>query len=383
MLHHRPPWLCLLWTSLAVACNDDTGAADSAGVSGTSSSSSTGPPLPTTTDSIAETTPNTGSTSGISGSGDPTSPVTGSTDETAGDSVPSPPSCGDAVRDPGEDCDLGHGNNSDTGACTLMCKEAACGDELIWTGHEECDNGDENNGAIYDGCTKDCKRGPHCGDMVVQDPEECDNGEANGTDTFRPNSVPCDAGCRFKARLVFLSSEAYKGGELGGVDGADLKCQNLAMQAKLDNPSGFKAWLSDAQHSPNKDFKHGPETKDVPYVRRDGWAVAKDWSDLIINGVNGGIIRTEQKEVQPNMPVTLITNVGVWTGTTFLGNYIGGDNDCNSWTSSSAQASGHRGLNGVDPQQQEALEKWYADRQWTNYLIFGCDVERRIYCFEQ
>jgi hypothetical protein len=390
MLHHRPPWLCLLWTPLAVACNDDTGASDSAGYSGTSSSSSTGPPLPTTTDSIAETTPNTGSTSGISGSGDPTSTATGASEpttstgetETAGDSAHPPTPCGNAELDRGEDCDLGHGVNSQTGACTLLCKDAICGDGLVWTGHEECDNGPKNNDAIYDGCTTQCKRGPHCDDMV-QDPEECDNGDANGTEAFPPNSVPCDIGCRFKARLVFISSAVYKGGDLGGVDGADLKCQNLAKQAKLDNAIGFKAWLSDAQHSPNKDFKHGPETNGLPYVRRDGWLVAKDWTDLILNGPVVGIIRTEQKEVQPNMPVTLLTNVGVWTGTTAIGNFIGGDNDCNSWTNSSSKAKGHRGLSGVDPQQEQALDQWYTDRQWTNYLTFSCDVERRIYCFEQ
>lgn len=52
-----------------------------------------------------------------------------------------------------------------------MCKDAICGDGLVWTGHEECDNGPKNNDAIYDGCTTQCKRGPHCDDMVVQDPE--------------------------------------------------------------------------------------------------------------------------------------------------------------------------------------------------------------------
>jgi hypothetical protein len=54
----------------------------------------------------------------------------------------------------------------------------------------------------------------------------------------------------------FLSSIAYKGGEIGGVEGAHTKCKILAEKAGYDNSANFMAWLSDAVHSPADDFLH-------------------------------------------------------------------------------------------------------------------------------
>lgn len=42
-----------------------------------------------------------------------------------------------------EGCDLG-GENSDQGECTSECKAAVCGDGKLWSGMEQCDDGDEN-----------------------------------------------------------------------------------------------------------------------------------------------------------------------------------------------------------------------------------------------
>ncbi|PIR53348.1 hypothetical protein COU76_01610, partial [Candidatus Peregrinibacteria bacterium CG10_big_fil_rev_8_21_14_0_10_49_10] len=61
--------------------------------------------------------------------------------------------CGNEVLDAGEECDLGNGVNSNTGACTLSCLDAACGDSFI-QGEEECDDG--ANGDDTDGCNDSC-----------------------------------------------------------------------------------------------------------------------------------------------------------------------------------------------------------------------------------
>lgn len=63
-----------------------------------------------------------------------------------------PAVCGNGVVEAGEACDLG-AENSDTGACTSGCKEAACGDGLVQVGVEACDDGNVVDG---DGCNKDC-----------------------------------------------------------------------------------------------------------------------------------------------------------------------------------------------------------------------------------
>ena len=60
--------------------------------------------------------------------------------------------CGDGFVHAGvEQCDLG-ANNSNAGACTLVCKNAVCGDALTGPG-EACDDGNPING---DGCNTNC-----------------------------------------------------------------------------------------------------------------------------------------------------------------------------------------------------------------------------------
>jgi hypothetical protein len=302
---------------------------------------------------------------------DTTNAAPGTSSSGTTETAPSP-SCGDAILDPGEECDLGAAENDDQGACTLECKLAECGDQLLWAGKESCDNGPDNNDSVYGGCTTQCKYGPRCNDGELQGPEECDLGPDNGTGEFPANSVPCDSGCRFTAKLAFLSSAAYKGGELGGVEGADLKCQNLATLAEFDNAASFKAWLSDALHSPFKDFTH---TAGMPYVRPDGVRIANDWDDLILNGPGDGIIVTETG-------ATMLSKY-VWTGTAPSGKVFDANATCTTWSSSAIVEKSRVGLSGVDKQQEQVWLQWLTDKRWTSSASLGCNYAYRIYCFEQ
>src|SRR3954468_8304546 len=55
-------------------------------------------------------------------------------------------------------------------------------------------------------------------------------------------------------RTVFVTSQEYNG-NLGGLQGADLKCRTLAMKAGLlATGSVYKAWLSDNTTSPSRRF---------------------------------------------------------------------------------------------------------------------------------
>ena len=368
---------------LTPACTPSDGAGEGPIDLGTASSSpsSTGPDPVT---SSVPTTGATGSTStGSSADVTSTSSAEGSATDGAGtttvelgtsssgttEAIPSP-SCGDAVVDAGEECDLG-AENDDQGACTVTCKLAKCGDKLIWAGKENCDNGANNNDSLYGGCTTKCQYGPRCSDGVLQGPEECDLGADNGTDEFPAKSVPCDDGCRFDARLVFISSVLYKGGDIQGAVGADQKCQELASAALFDNAGNFKAWISDAEHSPAKDFI---KVAGQPYVRLDGVRIADDWEDLIENGPEEGIILTETAE-------TMLSK-GVWTGTGPGGSLAPDTLTCQGWTSSGAADKGHRGLSGVD-NQGPAWDAWIENKQWTSYTQFVCLNAYSIYCFEQ
>ena len=373
----------LAWPLLAVACQQggDLGTAEPEPGTASTSSTSTGVD-PTNTPTTGASSPVTTDPGSTSTSGD-ASTSTGNVDtgpdpassssETTGD--PPAPGCGDGEPGPNEECDLGAAQNNDHGVCTLECKIAKCGDKLIWDGEEACDNGTDNNDILYGGCTTQCQLGPRCNDGMLQGPEECDLGEDNGDGEFPPYGVPCDDGCRFQARLAFLSSVAYKGGDLGGVEGAHLKCQKLAKQAGFDNSANFKAWLSDGQHSPFQDFNHSPNTVGLAYVRPDGVRIADDWDDLILNGPGDGIIVTETGEK--------LLGKYVWTGTAPSGKAFDTAATCKTWSSSSAIDKSRVGLSGVDKQQMQAWEQWVADKQWTSYVSYNCNNANRIYCFEQ
>lgn len=292
------------------------------------------------------------------------------------ESTADPMRCGNGVLDPGEGCDLGYGQNSDDqSSCTLACQPAVCGDGLVWVGEEECDSAENNNDSQYNGCTTQCARGPHCGDGALQAGEECDLAGMNGTDESPPNGVPCGEVCRFSARVAFLSSETYRGGDLQGVTGADSKCIKLAQDAGMDNSAAFLAWLSDGAHSPSTRFKHDFTTNNVPYVLPGGTRIADDWDDLLLNGPGDGIVENEKGEIS--------LNVEVWTNTDKNGGIFDMDIDCNGWVDSSLGLKARVGQSGVDKQDQAAWEIWKDEDHWTSLKTVACDGKRYLYCFEQ
>lgn len=271
--------------------------------------------------------------------------------------------CGNGLLDPGEGCDDGYAENKDDGACTLACQPAKCGDGLVWAGQEACDLGDDNNNTTYNGCTNECELGPRCGDGAVQAEEECDAGPDNGSGESSPDGVPCQAECRYNAKVVFVTSATYTGKEVDGITGANEHCIELAEDAGLDNHVNFKAFISAAGFVPAdaEQFVHA----EIPYVRVDGIRVADDWEDLVKEGPSHGIVVAETGEA--------FDEWYVWTGTASDGKMFLPESTCAGWTSDSPFSKGRLG------RTSEAADKI----KWTSDSIGECDFPAKLYCFEQ
>jgi hypothetical protein len=310
----------------------------------------------------ATAAPTTSGDAGTPGSTGPADTGTGETTDTA------PPTCGNGVVDPPETCDFGIENNWDGGACTSQCQRARCGDGLLFQGVEGCDDG-EDNAVGYAKCDPvTCQPGPHCGDGQLAPEEECDasgpdgGGEIDGVDT------PCRPGCTWDGRVMFVSSAAYDG-DLGGLTGADLKCQNLAQAAHLQGYAGFRAWLSDGEVGPLDRLDFGPGA----VVLLDGTRLAPSLAELISLGPDDGVRVTEQR--------TTMFDARVWTNTAVNGEVFSATDHCDHWTVAD-KTDARCGYNAVPALPADLWTQWRAAKAWTSHSTWKCSQVRHLYCIE-
>jgi hypothetical protein len=164
-----------------------------------------------------------------------------------------------------------------------------------------------------------------------------------------------------EVKVVFMTSEAYRGGELGGLDGADEKCQALATQAGL--AGNFQAWLSDGTRSPDQRMNRSGR-----WVLLDGRLVASDWEALVSGTLENAIDVTEGPEPEPSDYVC--RGGEVWTNTNVDGTPRG-DLHCNDWSTDQGVS-----LTGYS---------WASGPAWTEApcINVGCNATLRLYCFQQ
>lgn len=171
-------------------------------------------------------------------------------------------------------------------------------------------------------------------------------------------------------QTVFTTSKQYRGGLLGGVEGADAICMELASQAGLAGE--FKAWLSQLDTSAADRLTHSTK----PYILVDGTKVADSWNALLQFDLQHAIDRDEF-----GATLALDGTDAVWTSTRIDGQAFpwtpGGtptENprlDCTSWSS----LDGGVGM----------LGSWTAtEAAWTATSSgIPCSESARLYCFEQ
>lgn len=155
--------------------------------------------------------------------------------------------------------------------------------------------------------------------------------------------------------LIVFAGSAENNGNLGGLEGADIKCNEWASSANLEG--SFRAWLS------TDSINAKDRINDEIYALVNGKFVAKNKLQLISGNLLHPINLTHTGEG--------ITGMGsegrAWTGTDESG--ISTGQNCNNWLSSSG-VSGTRGhVNAINA-------------EWTNFNIETCNDDTRIYCFQ-
>lgn len=154
--------------------------------------------------------------------------------------------------------------------------------------------------------------------------------------------------------IVFVTSETFTG-NLGGVSGADDKCQAAAVSANL--PGTYKAWIADSSNSPSSTFAKST----VAYKLVDGTTIADNWSDLIDAALDNSIDLDEFGNAAASK---------TWTGVSDVGGIAGAR--CNDWVD---ETSGTYGRFGTTSQ---------TSGNWTdNGFSDTCDNSYPLYCFGQ
>ncbi|MCD6478183.1 MAG: DUF1554 domain-containing protein, partial [Candidatus Aenigmarchaeota archaeon] len=157
--------------------------------------------------------------------------------------------------------------------------------------------------------------------------------------------------------IVFVTSKRYNG-NLGGLAGADAKCQELANNAGLGGK--WVSWLSDF----NTNAKDRIPKTNSGYYLVDGTKVADDFSDLIDGSLDHPIDVDENGKIVGGY---------VWTGT----NSDGTANkmtkeiaNCGNWTVPILPFNGRGGI----------ITK--SNYEWTDATYGACFNLWRLYCFK-
>jgi len=197
-----------------------------------------------------------------------------------------------------------------------------------------------------------------------------DKGDPGQVDKATICKVYADDGVTLPAfcakKVIFLSSTQY-GGNLGGLAGADAKCQGLAEASGLSG--SFKAWLTDSTTSANARLIHHTGS----YVRTDGAVIAINWFDLTDGWIKEPIICDELKNCEDHY----IDNGIAFTGSNKRGF---GDGFCQDWTLDSSMLTAVVGSAGrIDSGWTDSGYKWDS---FGGSPRVTC-TSARLYCIEQ
>jgi hypothetical protein len=172
--------------------------------------------------------------------------------------------------------------------------------------------------------------------------------------------------------FVTSTGNGANGGNLGGLSGADAKCQNLATNAG----AGFRTWR--AYLSTDTPLVNAKDRIGIgPWANQQGVAVASTVVDLHNDGIAGPLILDELGQLVPQDPL----DHDILTGSTAEGNVQAGKT-CNNWTDSTDASGGQVGHADIAAQDLGG-ESWNSqhDPQCSQAALASTAGTGRIYCF--
>ncbi|MFH1450709.1 MAG: DUF1554 domain-containing protein, partial [archaeon] len=259
--------------------------------------------------------------------------------------------CGDGTCNADEDCNT---CESDCGACISFCGDGTCdADEDCNTCSGDC------------GLCENATNTTTCGNFICDASESCitcpfDCGEclSDCGDTLCDRNESCltcpiDCGVcsgSYSIGMMFVSSAIFNG-NLGGLTGADAKCQQIADAAGISGT--WMALLGDAT------TKAKDRIPDMMYTRMDGTVLALNKADLFDGSIN---LKLDLDELGNEVYADR-----VWTGSNADGSTT--STNCQSWTSGSMSQYGTVG------------HTYYSGNQWLYYSSSPlCSNTVHIYC---
>jgi hypothetical protein len=235
---------------------------------------------------------------------------------------------------------------------------------------ETCQNGSWNLDfcphACMNGACVDCKDGTtRCGSGPTV--QFCKGGQWID---FTDCPFACvDGSCGMNPKKVFVTSQTFVGGELGGLDGADEICTKLAIAGGV--PGTFRAWLSDSTGSPVTRFSR----EGGPYVLLSGDVVADNWNELTLGVAQVPIEITEQHDTPPGATGGC-PGPAVWSNTAPTGAIVNADLSCGDWSDPMGRGSVWGSATSRD--------NWSDD--CSNFDVdpaLACGSRAALFCFEQ
>ncbi|MDQ3339095.1 MAG: hypothetical protein M4D80_28375 [Myxococcota bacterium] len=171
-------------------------------------------------------------------------------------------------------------------------------------------------------------------------------------------------------KRVFVTDTVYAGGLLGGLAGADMKCEARAAAAGLAGT--YRAWLSNQTTAAAARLTRSTGA----YLLVDGTMVATNW-DVLTSGNLQRAINLDPfgaAYVAPTKCQVVGGLMAVWTGTSANGTIPSENLFCGGWDELDGGAIG----NGLVGNAQASNNKWTASN-----CALSCTDEAALYCIEQ